>query len=307
MASSSYLGGESASPTPTVQPDVGVEVVAVCVNGVGNVLRHFCSAKLLADWLQRPFRVAIASDRLSQTTRNALCELLAPFGVTAIDSRAEGEKLAQQLVDELDIYDHVGIYGTNSHPLTEAYFRTAVPPGPLSYLSIYAAQPRSYGDADIIRYKTQTYGQLPWPEELRQAVGAIAHQLGLAERVGVHIRLTDNLTDACKTAHHLNTPLEAFVGFLMELALVEEARFLVCTDNPEVIPILQELELDVVTPPVVAPPLSQELLEMHLLSQTRGIVGSYSSTFSYEAAFLNGGKPLWLWEKGTWRRYDLRA
>jgi len=279
-------------------------IVAVCMNGIGNVLRHFCSARLLAAHWRRPLRVVIGSDRLSPVTKAALGGVL---GATVTTPEAIAREYGAALVSDLDLYDHVGIYGTNSHPLTEAYFRPTVPPVAFPYLSIYAAQPRSYGDADIIRYKTQTYGQLPWPEELRQTVGAIAHQLELAERVGVHIRLTDNLTDACKTAHHLNTPLEAFVGFLMELALVEEARFLVCTDNPEVIPVLQELELDVMTPPVVAPPLSQEMLEMHLLSQTRGIVGSYSSTFSYEAAFLNGGKPLWLWEKGTWQLYDLRA
>ncbi|NJK59956.1 MAG: hypothetical protein HC918_06505 [Oscillatoriales cyanobacterium SM2_1_8] len=285
--------------------DIGSEeVVAVCVNGIGNVLRHFCAARLLAVHFQRPFRVVIGSDRLSTATSNALCELLSPFGSTVITSREAGEKLASTLVNELEIYDHVGIYGTNSHPLTEAYFKAVLPPGPLPYLSIYAAQPRSYGDADIVRYKTQTYAQLPWPDALQQEVGAIAHRLELSERVGVHIRLTDNLTDALKTAHHLNTPLEVFLEFLAYLALHEDARFFVCTDNPQVVPLLQEMEFDVVTPPLVPPPLSQELLEMHLLSQTRYLVGSYSSTFSYEAAFLAGGKRLWLWEKEAWQLYD---
>jgi len=279
-------------------------IVAICMNGIGNVLRHFCSARLLAASWQRPLQVVIGSDRLSPTTKAVLGEVL---GATVSTPEAIARQYGAALVSDLDLYDHVGIYGTNSHPLTEAYFRATVPPAACPYLSIYAAQPRSYGDADIIRAKTQIYAQLPWPEDLRQTVGAIAQQLELSARVGVHIRLTDNLTDACKTAHHLNTPLAAFLERLVELALIEEARFLVCTDNPEVVPLLREWELDVVTPPVVAPPLSQELLEMHLLSQTRSVVGSYSSTFSYEAAFLNGGKPLWLWERGAWQLYDLRA
>ncbi|MFQ3678902.1 MAG: hypothetical protein SNJ60_00105 [Pseudanabaenaceae cyanobacterium] len=274
------------------------------MNGIGNVLRHFCSARLLAAHWRRPLRVVIGSDRLSPVTKAAVGEVL---GAAVVTPEAVTRLYGSTLVSDLDLYDHVGIYGTNSHPLTEAYFRPTVPGAAFAYLSIYAAQPRSYGDADICRYKTQVYRQLPWPEGLRQAVGAIAHQLELPTRVGVHLRLTDNLTDACKTAHHLNTPLEAFLERLLELALVEEARFLVCTDNPEVVPLLREMELDVVTPPAVAPPLSQELLEMHLLSQTLGIVGSYSSTFSYEAAFFNGGRPLWLWERGTWQRYNLQV
>ncbi|MGQ9866202.1 MAG: hypothetical protein ACUVSQ_07955 [Pseudanabaenaceae cyanobacterium] len=279
-------------------------ITALCMNGVGNVLRHFCSAKLLAAHWQRPLRVAIGSDRLSPVTKAALGELL---GATLTTPAAVARQYGAALVSDLDLYDHVGIYGTNSHPLTEAYFRDTVPAVAFPYLSIYAAQPRSYGDADILRFKTQTYAQLPWPETLQQEVGAIARELELSERVGVHLRLTDNFADACKIAHHLNTPLAVFLERLVELALVEEARFLVCTDRPEVVALLQEWELDVVTPPMAVPPLSQELLEMHLLSQTRSIIGSYSSTFSYEAAFFNGGKPLWLWEKETWRLYDLRV
>ena len=46
----------------------------------------------------------------------------------------------------------------------------------------------------------------------------------------------------------------------------------------------------------------QALYEMMLLAETKRVIGTYSSTFAYEACLFKG-TDLELFEKGAWRSY----
>src|SRR6201999_3483716 len=54
--------------------------------------------------------------------------------------------------------------------------------------------------------------------------------------------------------------------------------------------------------PDISTPLFQPLYEMLLLSRTTKVVGTYSSTFSYEACLFRG-TDLELFEEGRWKSY----
>lgn len=52
--------------------------------------------------------------------------------------------------------------------------------------------------------------------------------------------------------------------------------------------------------------LLQAMFEMLLLSQCELIIGSTSSTFSYEAAFMCGGTDIMVCQSGVWQTFHFR-
>jgi hypothetical protein len=82
-------------------------------------------------------------------------------------------------------------------------------------------------------------------------------------------------------------------------------RVFLCSDNKQVLEIFQGLKSEnLVIADTVEDNDFQGLYEMMLLSETRKIIGSNSSTFSYESAFFKG-TDIELYENGIWMTYRL--
>jgi hypothetical protein len=131
--------------------------------------------------------------------------------------------------------------------------------------------------------------------------------------VGVHIRYSDNLYDANKVQHGLVTEIQAFdqaIALAVEIVRVRrrlsDVRVLLCTDNHHVRRYLGEKGLRCVAPPCISTDrYLQALFEMLLLASTDIVVGSSSSTFSYESVFMNQGTDLMLCHGGIWQTFHI--
>jgi len=110
----------------------------------------------------------------------------------------------------------------------------------------------------------------------------------------------------------LNTKLEDFLKTLSHTVLgyhKQNSRvpLLVCSDNLAVQKVLKKIFPHVCFPPRVARgKYLQALFEMMLLGSCDLIVGSTSSTFSYEAAFINGGTDIMLCQGGVWQTWHIK-
>ena len=116
----------------------------------------------------------------------------------------------------------------------------------------------------------------------------------LAHCIGVHIRYTDNLTDDSKNVYNFNTNFDSFLSRINEF---EKTTILICSDNNDILNFFKNYKETTNTfifadqceiPEKEKQVFFQPFYEMMLLSNTSKIIGSASSTFSYEAAFFNG-------------------
>lgn len=115
--------------------------------------------------------------------------------------------------------------------------------------------------------------------------------------IGVHIRYTDNFRDFNKSKLG-QTDIKVFKDMLSEIYRYQKyIKFLVCTDNPIVYEELKSLPLykNVIKPNQLITKVYQPFWEMLLLSRCSEIIGSFSSTFSYEAAYM-GDIPLSIYD-----------
>ena len=275
-------------------------IVCCAVNLLGNVLRAAASDKILADAIGADFAITLPWS-CRPDVRAAASMLFGSCVTTA--------RLPAQRVDETALMTFTGAYGTNTDPVQEAVFvpADALPRNDFWVAHIYAAAPHGMSTAEYVRRKIDFYASLSLAPELVAAVDAFAARHDLAHAVGVHIRHTDNLNDQRKRELRLNTPLSAFADKVTALA-ASGRRILLCSDNKAV---LEQMGRRVPAGALVladaAPArLLQPLYEMLLLSRTGHIVGSYASTFSYEACFFRG-IDLECWERGAWRRYAIAA
>ena len=77
------------------------------------------------------------------------------------------------------------------------------------------------------------------------------------------------------------------------------------SDNNDVLKEVKSIHADILFADKVVFPNFQNLYEMMLLSKSRRIIGSNSSTFSYESAFFQG-TDIELYENGEWKLYELQ-
>ena len=115
--------------------------------------------------------------------------------------------------------------------------------------------------------------------------------------IGVHIRYTDNFRDFNKSKLG-QTDIKLFKEMLSQIHGYQKyTKFLVCTDNPIVYEELKSLPLykNIIKPNQLVSLVYQPFWEMLLLSRCSEIIGSFSSTFSYEAAYM-GDIPLSIYD-----------
>ena len=245
----------------------------IVVGQLGNCLRTTMSMKILADELRRPFKIDISN--VHEKEKKVLKLLFPKY----IELNPVYKRLEQD--DVIDTRTR-----TNTHPQVEGNF-IYVPEESFGVSHIYAIHLHSMDPNEFIKRKIENYKELPWPKFNFQ---------DLSHVTGVHIRYSDNTIDSNKK--DLNTSIDQFKEKLKTV----DRPFLLCSDNKEIIEYVKGEYPDTIFPDTQDDPDLQGLYEMVLLSRTKHIIGSYASTFSYEASFFRG-TPLEIYEKGSWKIY----
>jgi hypothetical protein len=192
-------------------------------------------------------------------------------------------------------------YGTNSDPVIEAIFdpEDTFPRDGFGLLHIYSAKPNRMSLNDYILKKHANYSVMPFPELLKERADQFCRRYDMTKVVGMHIRYTDNLADPLKK--NFNTPLPVFEQKLQGIAAQGRA-VLLCTDSASVRNYFSTMYAKSLVFPDAVTPALQPLYEMMLLARTAMVIGTYSSTFSYEACLFDG-TDLELFEDGCWRTF----
>ena len=269
-------------------------IISYPVNQLGNALRSVLSTKILADAASAKFVVDFSNERCSSVTERALRALL-PDYVSATTS------LIRELPEQ-QCMRWIKLFGTNSDPVLEAIFNpvNSFPKEGFGLSHIYSAKPDCMTVEYYLRAKHAEYGRMSFPEILKDAVRQFCHAWDIADVVGMHIRHSDNLLDSVKV--NLNTQFSTFEDKLRTI-IAAHARVLLCTDNKDIRDYLVSGYPKRIIIPNAIDRGAQALYEMMLLAESKCVVGSYGSTFSYEACLFKG-TDLEVFEKGTWKRYE---
>ncbi|HWG03937.1 MAG TPA: SEC-C metal-binding domain-containing protein, partial [Beijerinckiaceae bacterium] len=270
-------------------------IVAYPANGLGNCLRSILSTKILADSIGADFAIDFRHDKCP-TYIAAIIRTLFP------DSLSSALPLTSvKPLDERNCMRFIRLYGTNSDPVLEAIFdpEESFPKDGFGLLHIYSAKPERM---DVNRYlllKHENYAAMPFPGALQSRVERFRKLHDLTSVVGMHIRYTDNLSDPLKK--NLNTPFSVLEEKFKSLISVGH-RILLCTDNSGIRNHLHSAYPKLVLLPDDVESTFQPLYEMMLLAQTTRVIGTYSSTFSYEDCLFEG-TDLELFVNGAWKTY----
>jgi hypothetical protein len=167
---------------------------------------------------------------------------------------------------------------------------------------IYSVAPSNLSDEDYIKNKINFYKENGYFDELNKYYEQFINDNNLVDGyISIHIRYTDNLTDTNKNNNSLNTPLEIFYNKIDSL---QNNKILICSDNINIMNELKNKNNNMYYFPNNINSLLQPMYEMYLLSKSKLIIGSTSSTFSYEAAFFQG-TDIELYENNQWVLYEL--
>ena len=261
---------------------------------IGNCLRNISSCAIIAKYYNY----------------NILIDMLHNGGIWPKESA-----IITELFSEICRYDctnkyikmrycDVGYYsdtffnGTNHNLIYEgrlkpnSYFNTNEDFG-LSSM-IYSIIPGDMTKKEFIKEKLLFYNKINFPSWLLNSVNNFDKKYNLASCIGVHIRYTDNMLDAAKNDYNFNTN---FDSFLSRINNFEKDTILICSDNNDILNFFKNYKEtknvfifadECEIPEKEKQTFFQPLYEMMLLSNTSKIIGSASSTFSYEAAFFKG-------------------
>lgn len=169
--------------------------------------------------------------------------------------------------------------------------------------SIYNVLPGNMEYSVFNCEKVALYKAIDYPSFLKENITSFVQANRLEDCVGVHIRYSDNLNDINKQKY--NTDKDVFYKRITELIETNERIFL-CSDNESIINDCKEMIPSslLILPNKCSNHLYQGLYEMLLLSKTKKIIGSNSSTFSYESAYMDK-TPIELFENKEWNLYIL--
>ena len=274
-------------------------IVSYPANQLGNCLRSLLSTKILADSIGATFAIDFRHNRCSAEAATVIRKLL-PDHILPQQALPD-----VRIIDERNCMRFIRLYGTNSDPTIEAIFdpEETFPKEGFGLLHIYSVRPDRMSVEDYIRTKHENYAKMRFPELLQERVEQFRRLHDMTNVTGMHNRYTDNLSDPLKK--NLNTPFPVLEQKLQSLIAAGYA-ILLCTDNPQVRDHLRATYAKSMIFPDTVEPVLQPLYEMMLLAQTARVVGTYSSTFSYEACLFRG-TDLELFEDGHWKNYRFSA
>jgi len=276
-----------------------VHVCLACL--LGNCLRNVASTKILADFIGYEWNIDLTQS-IALPELNQIMQELFPQRIVHLSAGS------YPLISERDLFQFVDVYGTNSHPIVEAVV-SDVPLSSFGVRHIYAIRHSAMDDNNYIQRKIKFYKyDVLWPNHLLQDVKSfISNEANgsLSNFVGCHIRYTDNLRDQTKCKFNLNTSLSTFIERLKQ---INNQPIFLCTDNSDIKLLVKEAlpNTNILYPNKCTQNsyLWQPVYEMLLLSRTAYLIGSQSSTFSYESSFI-GGIDIELFRNNQWNKYRI--
>jgi hypothetical protein len=271
--------------------------VFVCLgNQLGNCLRILTSAIIIAKYFGKRVFIDYDYHGLMGKEKIIIKELFPHLCLTGCSHFYE--KFDYVSCVHYNAYNH-----TNYHLFDEGRLLECPTSNNFSIIeTIYSVLPAQMSYSDYNRDKIRLYQSLHFPSFLQKDIDLFLHYNNISNFIGVHIRYTDNLTDTNKKRY--NTSLETFLDKIREYQDKGETIFL-CSDNENVIITCKQKYPNILSPNLCSSPTHQALYEMILLSKTKRIVGSNSSTFSYESAYLSGGTDIELFENSKWELFHL--
>jgi hypothetical protein len=195
-------------------------------------------------------------------------------------------------------------YGTNYDLINEGIFNYKIieNQGITKYgiiNSIYSIIPEDMTIENFIIEKIKIYKSLTLPVTFIDNINNFVMKHNLNNTIGVHIRYTDNLNDNCKK--DLNTPYHIFLEKINSIN--PTINILLCSDNQDILNNFKTKQ-NIIFADTCLNPNFQPLYEMYLLSNCKHIIGTNSSTFSYESAFIKGTN-IELFINNEWKIYEL--
>ena len=267
-------------------------IICIPGNQIGNCLRNICSMYLLSKTKNMNFCINLS--RVHSEKEKYTIKHLFPY-INLISDKGKTIHYSECISNIK--------YGTNYHLINEGTvdINNEILNKNIFTISdsIHSIVPNIYDDTEFIKQKIKFYKENSYFDELNRYYNSFINDNNLTDGyISIHIRYTDNLTDTSK--HGLNTPLEVFYN---KINSIQNKKILICSDNNNVINELKHKNI-YYFPNNINNHLLQPLYEMFLLSKSKLIIGSTSSTFSYEAAFFEGTN-IELYENNEWVLYEL--
>ena len=266
------------------------------VNQLGNCLRIITSCIIIAEYYQMNVFIDLNRDYLADKDRQVISDLFSSYCKSNVSSKYELLKY-----DDYVNYDRMPC--TNYDLICEGRFNKPTNINNFAiYSNIYSVIPGDMDNETYIRKKIKLYKSIPFPEFLLNNVRNFLSSYDLSKFIGFHIRYTDNLNDTCKKQFNTNINI-----FFKKLESYTNANILICSDNNQLLNNIKNKKNkknNIIFPNECSHNLYQHLYEMILLSKTSLIIGTSSSTFSYESAFFEGTN-IELYEENKWKLYPL--
>ena len=269
-------------------------IIGLPCNQIGNCLRNICSMYILSKCKNMNFCINLLfvhSEKEKYTIKH-----LFPY-IILIHDTCNNIRFSECIENNKNYctnYDLIkeGTIDINNELLNKNIFG-------ISEL-IYSIAPSHFSDEEYIKHKINFYKENGSFDELNKYYKQFIMNNDLVDGyTSIHIRYTDNLTDTNKNGNSLNTPLDVFYNKLNSL----QNKILICSDNINIVNELKDKNM-YYFPNSIDNHLLQPLYEMYLLSKSKLIIGSTSSTFSYESAFFEG-TDIELYENNDWVLYEL--
>ena len=255
---------------------------------LGNCLRNISSCYIIAKHFNFNLLIDMTHNGGIRPKEHLIIHMLLP----EICRMNCDNKYIKYKYREVANFDKIYFNGTNTNLICEGRF---TPKDRYNFgieSMIFNTIPGNMTNEEFISEKIKFYKQLTFPSDLVKCVNNFKNKHDLANCIGVHIRYTDNIGDRGKSDYYLNTNFETFFNKINTLS---NEKLLICSDNAEVIKNLKESNMknlifadECILRVIEYQKYLQPFYEMMLLSNTKLIIGSSSSTFSYEAAFFNG-------------------
>ena len=269
----------------------------ICIeNQLGNCLRVITSCILIAEYYNMNVCIDIDRHSLHHNEKIVIEKLFPLLCKRNIDCKYISLK-----------YDHYVKYekmhGTNYNLICEGRFFK--PPNIHNFgitYNIYSILPGNMNIISYVKRKLKLYQSISYPEFLLKDVSNFLSNHKLSEFIGFHIRYTDNLKDKLKKKW--NTPIHVF---FQKLESYTNKNILICSDNTKVLQVInnkKQKKNNIIFANACSMPEYQGLYEMLLLSKTCLIIGSTSSSFSYESAFFQG-TDIELFDNKKWILYNI--
>lgn len=269
--------------------------ISIC-NQLGNCIRVITSCMIIAEYYKMNVFIDIDRNPLDYKDKVVIKHLFPTLCKPKLNFKYDLLKY-----DEYVTYKKMPF--TNYNLICEGRFKKPSNINNFGITSnIYSIIPGNMKKNMYIRYKIKIYKSLVWPDFLLKDVENFNSQFNLQTFISFHIRYTDNLTELTKK--NFNTPIEVFIE---KLESYTNANILICSDNSNLIKNFKNKKNkknNLIFANQCSNPNFQHFYEMILLSKTNLIIGSNSSTFSYESAFIEG-TDIELYEEGAWKLYKL--